>query len=500
MTLAEALDHQLENRDLSQEERIRLQCQLADELEQAGRYEAARDALGTLWQGVGNRPALDGASQRATAEVLLRVGTLSSWFAGAHRLADALAAAKDLISESASIFLSLGDRAAASVAQSELALCYWREGAFDEARVIYREAFQAASDADIEQKANITIGRAAVEVSTGRHNDALRILSESAHLFEATASHLLKGKFHHQLALVLRSLGAAERRQDHTERALAEYSAASYHFQQAGHESHLARTENELGQLLYTLGHHAEAQRHLNTAWHIFMTLKDHGSVALADETRARICLAQGQYQKALSLIRGAVRTLEKGCQQGLLAEALTTLGIAQARMEDFYPSLLTLQRAVKVAERAGATEEAARAALTLIEEHGERLPISELFKVYERADDLLSKSTDAEALARLRACARRMAQLAHLHIGEERSELVKSWDGFYLPDAVRAHEAKIIRQALIEEHGLITRAAHLLGITHQRLSYMLENKHQDLLPVRTPAQQRRKHIFLKSS
>ena len=180
LNLTESLYQQLSKPELSHDERARIRCQIAGELEHRGQCEAARDALADLWQGIGMRPALEGLTELTAAEVLLRAGTLSSWFASVHQLNEAQDTAKDFISESIVIFQSLGEPARAAAAQSDLAFCYWREGALDEARVIYLEALAHLPDKDTELQAKIAIRRSMVEISAGRYNDAWRILSEVA--------------------------------------------------------------------------------------------------------------------------------------------------------------------------------------------------------------------------------------------------------------------------------------------------------------------------------
>ena len=55
------------------------QCQLARTLEETGEFDLAREALGSLWQGVGERPQTEGLAEETKAELLLRAGTLSGW-------------------------------------------------------------------------------------------------------------------------------------------------------------------------------------------------------------------------------------------------------------------------------------------------------------------------------------------------------------------------------------------------------------------------------------
>ncbi|MBA3766500.1 MAG: sigma 54-interacting transcriptional regulator, partial [Acidobacteria bacterium] len=79
------------------------------------------------------------------------------------------------------------------------------------------------------------------------------------------------------------------------------------------------------------------------------------------------------------------------------------------AKLGRFDQSYVVLQRAMDVAQQAGALENAGRAALTLLEEHAERMRDEERREVYRRADEWISRTQDADDLSRLRACSRRV-------------------------------------------------------------------------------------------
>lgn len=438
MNLAETLLYQLNNAKLGHDESSLLRCKLAEELEHRGLYEAARNALGELWQGIGQRPALGGLTDFTVAEVLLRLGTLSGWLGSAMQVAGAQERAKDLISESITIFESLGETSKATAARSDLSLCYWREGAFDEARAILEDVFPRISKNDNKVKAKALLRLVLIEVSTRRLNEALHLLTDNASIFEVSEDHILKGRFYGQRALILRGLGTAEHRQDYMDRAVIEYTAASYHFEQAGHALFRARDENNLGFLLFTMGRYDEAGEHLNRARRLFVDFRDNGSIAQVDETRARLLSAQGQNIEAERVIRGAVQIFEKGGEQSLLAEALTTQGVVLARLGRFDESCNVLQRAMSVAEQAGALVYAGRAALALLEEHAGRISVEQGRRVYMLADEWLAKTQDAEDIYRLRACARRVltpkaprvhgqdAPLSFIHASEQIKELLE--------------------------------------------------------------------------
>src|SRR5216684_2371376 len=64
-------------------------------------------------------------------------------------------------------------------------------------------------------------------------------------------------------------------------------------FEQAGHHRYVARVQNNLGYLFFKIGRYNEAHDHLDRAHYLFLELKDVGTLAQVDETRARVLLAE---------------------------------------------------------------------------------------------------------------------------------------------------------------------------------------------------------------
>jgi CheY-like chemotaxis protein len=437
-------------------------------------------------------------SELTAAEVLLRVGALSGWFGSIRQIQGAQDIAKDLISESITRFEALGEVTRAAAAWSELGFCYRRAGAYDNARVSYHEALKVLPAGSAPELRAVILQRLAmIELCSGRYHDALRTLTDAARLLEESNDDALKGKFHFNLASVLTCLAKAERRSDYTDRAIIEYTAATHYFEQAGHTSYLARAENNIGFQFHNVGQYQKAHEHLNRARRLFLSVRDQGSVAQVDETRARVLLAEGRKRAAEQVIRAAVRTLEKGGEQGLLTQALTTQGRVLTKLGHFTQALDTLRRAADLAEQAGAGEDAGIALLTLIEEHADRISEYELLQTYQRANNLLGEIQDADTVARLRACTDRIvsARMAAIQPSRVRS-LTDFWASFNLPDRIRAYEARYIKRALIDAGGSVSRAARLLGfIHHATLVSMLTTKHKDLAHLRTPPEKRQRSI-----
>ncbi len=493
MPISSQLLHQLADPSLSNNERARLRCQLAKELEDIGNYNAAREAMGELWSRVSERPVLDGLDEPTAAEVLLCAGVLTGWIGSVKQIEGAQDPAKNLISESLTRFEALGDTLKVAEAQMELGHCYWREGALDNARVLLQEAAERLPDEAGDVKAITLLRLAAVEGSAKRFHDALRIDTEAAALFEKSSNHAHRGKFHNQFGFVLRNLGAAERRPDYIDRALIEYEAASYHFEQAGHTRYQACVENNLGFLFGTIKDFEKAHQHLNRAQALFTSMKDSVHTAQVDDARAKVLLAEGRISEAERLVRSAVRTLERGGEQSLLAEALTTHGTILARMGNHRVARLTLQRAVEVAQNAGDTEGAGLAALTILEELADHLPAQDLSATYDRAAELLSDSAHQDHKDRLLTASRRVLYL----VGTLPTP--PTWKGFNLYDAVLRFEARLIERALRETDGIVSRAAQLLGIERTSLDAMLNRgRHKALAHLRTPVEPRRTSLMFR--
>src|SRR2546423_354328 len=99
-------------------------------------------------------------------------------------------------------------------------------------------------------------------------------------LYDVVTSSSARGKFHSTRAMILRRLFESEKKEEYSERAFLEYTAAVICFEECGHQRHLARTENNLGFMLYKLNRFDEATIHLERARRVFYELKDTSLVA----------------------------------------------------------------------------------------------------------------------------------------------------------------------------------------------------------------------------
>lgn len=487
-----------ESRDLSVTERAALACGLAKQFEKAGEYDAAFEALSEFWPALNEPPKVAELDEVRRADVLLRVGALAGWLGGTEQTPASQESAKNIITMSIDTFQALGLTERVAEARGDLALCYWREGSYDEARVTLDNALSLLGSNDSDLRAILLIRAGLVEIYDERLQEAIQYSEMAAPLVEQSQDHALKGSFHNHYGMIFNRLAAPENREDYIDRALIEYAAAGIHFEEAGNTRHLARVENNLGFLYFTIGRYQDAHRHLDRARDLFLQLKDVGTAAQVDETRARTLLAEGSLKNAERTIKAAVRVLEKGGQQAVLAEALTTQGIIAARLGNEARAGLLLQRAIVIAETVGDREGSGRAHLTIVEELGSQTGVRQLVEIYQSAVELLEHSQDPATHKRLISCARKVINALLVEKpGGGFMPKSDSWEGFSLRREIKKIERNLIERSLRDASGSVTKASQLLGFKHhQSLVSLLNNRHKDLIGHRTAVRKRRRHLF----
>jgi len=478
----------LDTSHLTANEEALRRCQTALELKDKGSYEGAREAMGPLWTRVGERPETGGLYPSVTAEVLLCVGVLTRWIGSKNQIKEAQFLSRDLISESITFYESVGDVTKIAAARAELAYCYWREGALDEARIMFNEALQKLTT-EGNTRAGALLGLAVVEWSDSRFSESLRILNENAFLFKKITNHTIKGTYHNQLANVLTNFATAEKRNDYFQLAIDEYEKADDQFKRAHNVIFRADVKNNVGFLLYKLSRFKEAHGYLEQARRLRTLVRDKIGIAQIDDTLAQVLIAEKRFKEAETVAKRAVRVLDKSGHQCLLADALITHGIALARLQQTERAQFTFQRAIEVAHQVGALNKAGLAALTLIEELDE-LPPDTLYAAYD-ASEWVVNSQSLEILRRLDRAARRAVSTSR---GQPKARAVMEAilnKPCSLHDEVSKYEASLIRQALTQANGSVTRAAKALRMTYQGLAYVIGSRHKDLLKERSPIRRR---------
>jgi tetratricopeptide (TPR) repeat protein len=392
-----------------------------------------------------------------------------------------------LITESITLYAGLGDARKVAEARSELAYCYWRAGALDEARIMFNEALERLT-AQGNMRANALLGLAVVEWAASRYNESLKVLTDNASLFKGRRT---KGFYHNTLAMVLRKLARAENRPAYLQRAVSEYNQADNQFKLARNIPFRADVKNNVGNLLREMSRFKQARQYLDEARRLAVSIKDRVLVAQFDDSRASLLIAQRRPAEAEPIARDSVRALERTEYKCLLADSLITHGIALARTDRQEQAQFSFQRAVEVGREVGAHNKAGLAALTLIEEI-DQLPAEILTAAYEQAGEWLTSCQSQDVWLRFITAGKKLAQQLRAESGasEGTTELLSN-QSCYMPEEVLKFERRLISQALAKADGRVTHAATLLGVGRQRLAYIIETRHTDLIKERTPIRRR---------
>jgi tetratricopeptide (TPR) repeat protein len=464
-------------------------CKTALALKDKGDYEGARAVMHPVWKRVGERPEIRGLHPSVAAEVLLCAGILTGWIGSKEGIEEAQEVAKNLISESINFYQSIGDVKKVAASRAELAYCYWREGALNEARIMFNESLQILT-AQGNTRARALLRLAIVEWSASRFIEALRILNENSFLFNKITNHAIKGAYHSQKAMVLRKLVPPEEREDHLKEVLREYEEADQDFKLAHNIVFRADVKNNLGFLLYKLSRFKEAHEYLEQARRLRTSVKDKIGIAQIDDTRAQVLIAERKFKEAEEVVRHAVKVLGNSGHQCLLADSLITHGIALARLGKREQAQFTFQRAMEVAQQVGALNKAGLAALSLIEEL-DGLPRDTLQLAFHSAREWLANAQGQQLEGRFATAADKVFAVLNGELTEEDATETLFNKPCDLQEEMLKHERMMIKQALAKANGSLTRAASLLTMSYQALAYIIGGRHKDLLKERSPVRRR---------
>ena len=492
-------------------------CQKANELIEQGEYKAAKAALGDLWQGLGVRPDLVGCTPVEQAEILLTTGVLTSWLGAESQFEGAQEWAKNLISESVEIYFKLSAIERWALAQCRLATCYWRTGEFAEARIIYQSALEREVEISPLTVWKLLMNLVNVEISTHYYYSADFLLSRAESLRGSINNELLLGNLFFHRALVQKCLAVEEGKFEFYSLALENYQKATQHYLNANNHAYCATVGNNTASILFKLGRYSEAHQQINNSLDYYLATKVKGNAGSVYDTRAQVYLAEGELAEAEKAALSSVNILRDGDEYSLLADSLITLGTIFARRGAALKAQRAYDNAFTLASRINNQDSAGNALLSWLEELGPQMPRSEFEAVFQQVDELFANTTRITALRRLKTIARQLAKqyasgCADIVINlapvkqeyktpscgapeeTKSAELAFSpgnWQGFNLKAAVNEFEARYISRALQETNGNLTRAAGLLGLSHQNLSLQLKLRHQGLAVNKKPRKKR---------
>ena len=362
---AKLLDNIQSSRPTPAEE-VQVFCIVAREQIEAGNYEAACAVLQRWWT-LGEWPQLDHLSPHSSADLLFTVGCLAGNVVSTRQVPRGQKHAEALLNGSIALFEQVMAKKRAAEGRIELGLCYDREGLFDLARTALLAAFGELSEKDQDLKGLGVIRWASLERKSGCLQDGHRRLNEAADIVELGGP-WVTGRYHLELASILKDRASLENRTEYFDGALEHYTKALYEFESVGHHRLAAIAENNYGYLLLTQGQLDAARPHLLRARRLFDGFGDKVRCAQVDETMAQLHLAAGEIELAEQVIIRSVETLDLGGEDAVLAESLRTQGVVLCKLGRYREAQRVLERAQQVSEHCDDTDGAERARVIKLE------------------------------------------------------------------------------------------------------------------------------------
>jgi tetratricopeptide (TPR) repeat protein len=227
-------------------------------------------------------------------------------------------------------------------ATREIAVSFWRGGAYEEARAVVAEALRASGELNPLEVVSLNLIWALVEQSDGEQEKAVRLLLDVWPFVDACHDDGLEGKCYLALAYSYRRLGRRDG-------AIDALTGACVCHERAGAVQLLLEAQNNLGNLLVDAGRFDDAHALFDKA---LAGCADLYSRAQFLESKAAAFTSEGRLSEALPYALESVGILKNGERESLLRESLRTL----ARLCE------ALEREFKLAEERPRIEAALRA------------------------------------------------------------------------------------------------------------------------------------------
>lgn len=182
--------------------------------------------------------------------------------------------------------------------------------------------------------------------------------------------------------------------------------------------------------------------------------------------------------------------TAEDNTQLVLLAEALIAHGIALARLKKWEAAQATLERAIAVAQEAGAPEKAGLAALTMIEEL-EQLSRETLLSAFEQANAAMPKMRNRKLQWRVIDAAIKLMTSFWGEMDPDRALKILLTPPLGWHEHMLGDEEKSVKQVPNQSDANTPEAASLLTPTPKGPVYIIELRPEPSLKKRTTVRRR---------
>lgn len=251
-------------------------------------------------------------AESADADVLFVWGVITSQKGAGEQSQGTQEQAKDLLTKACRLL----EPDKAELCRVYLALCYWRLGDSADAMALLDAAESAKA------RFSSLLVRSIIFHQAGQLEKAFAVLNENEFL-AASVSEVNQGKFHNQRGVTLRNLADRDNNSELRDRAIVEFEAALFRFENCHAPKLIGAVINNLARLYSLVGNYSRAHEYIDRA--VFLAQNDKGLLAQWSDQRANVLLDEGKPELARAESDKALSLLAHGEQLGLVAECYAT-------------------------------------------------------------------------------------------------------------------------------------------------------------------------------
>jgi tetratricopeptide (TPR) repeat protein len=257
-------------------------------LERSGEYEESLNILSEFWADKSVPPDTEGLSNRDSAEVFLRCGSVIGFIGHKKQVSNSQVHSRNLLTTARELFLRDYDVEKIAECENYIALSYWRSGEKTEADTWIEEALYRRVPNSSQVRLHSYIIKALVLLAQDSNSKIISLLKDLEKDFLKYGDDSLKGDFYNYLGLASRRLG------DNKE-AFARFETAKVFHTKSGHKSYLAAILNNLAMLHREEKRFKKSHAAIDSAIEIFSNINDRTREGFALDTKALTYADEGQ-------------------------------------------------------------------------------------------------------------------------------------------------------------------------------------------------------------
>lgn len=336
-----------------------------------------------------------------------------------------------------------------------------REAKFEAAQHLLHQALDLMSDHRGEKKEFL---QALLQFNLGVCAHQLGQLDTATELYSSAMVALNKLERGIYYGATLNSFGTLLRRMGKYEEAFSMIKEAVSIFEQFASFEQLAGAMNNLAMTLVRLGQYEAAETILQESGELYQRVGNIAGSSIYLETFAELYLQSGALHKAEKYASQAIQQADLSHNEFVKAEALITLGRIEIKRNDFYAAAKVLKEALEISQRLNSKMLQTAAQLYLAECELPTAPV----KAQQRLTwvrEALESYHDVQLQQELERI-RQRAKGERLKITADNKLII---DGNFLPNWYAAKEALetfLLKNALRQSEGNLTKAGKILGIT----------------------------------